>query len=273
MFLAVQSGYFAFASSLNNLSICSMFIPSVSLDRDAFVTDLVKQDYRTALVFRKYGIEFCCTGRFPLSFVCDNLGLDLEQVLSELHSATRPRQTVASLPFEEWDIDFLTDYILNVHHRYLRDRLPAIAEQLEKFVVEHQRKYPELVELKERFHALNAQMLPHLQQEEDVLFPYVRQIAHAYADDEPYAGLLVRTLRKPVEAIMHQEHDTVMQTLARMRALTNNYTAPDAACISHRVTFSLLKELDNDLTQHLYLENKILFPRAIEMERQLLNAE
>jgi regulator of cell morphogenesis and NO signaling len=98
----------------------------------------------------------------------------------------------------------------------------------------------------------------------------VRQIAHAYADKEPYAGLLVRTLRKPVEDMMKQEHDHIMESLVRMRQLSANYTPPESACVSHRLNFSLLRELDNDLAQHFYLENKILFPRAIAMEKELL---
>ncbi len=247
-----------------------MFIPSVRIDRDAFVADLVKQDYRTAAIFRKYGIEFCCSGRFPLSLICENKGLDTELIISELQDATRPLQQHASLNFADWDIDFLTDYILNVHHRYLRERLPFIKEEMERFVEEHRRKYPELIELQDRFEGLRIQMYPHLQQEEEVLFPYVRQIAHAYADNEPYAGLLVRTLRKPVEDMMKQEHDHIMEALVRMRQLSANYTPPESACVSHRLNFSLLRELDNDLAQHFYLENKILFPRAIAMEKELL---
>ena len=270
MFLRVGCQYLAPLFELKSF-YPRMFLSTVRLDRDSYVSDLVKQDYRTAAVFRKFGIEFCCTARFPLSLVCENKGLELEDVLKELKAAIRPPQSVAHLPVEEWDVDFLTDYILHIHHKYLRERLPLIEEQLEKFVTEHEKKYPQLVELKERVKQMAAQIYPHMQQEEEVLFPYVRQIAHAYADNEPYAGLLVRTLRKPVETVMQHEHDVIMETLVRIRQLTGNYTPPDAACISHRVSFSLLNELDNDLTQHLYLEHSVLFPRAIAMEQSLLN--
>jgi regulator of cell morphogenesis and NO signaling len=113
-------------------------------------------------------------------------------------------------------------------------------------------------------------MLPHLQHEEEIIFPYIRQIAHAYDNKESYAGLLVRTLRKPVENVMHHEHEAVHKILGNMRQLTNHYTPPQHACTNHKVTFLKLLEIDNDLTQHMYLENDILFPRAIEMEKKLL---
>lgn len=98
----------------------------------------------------------------------------------------------------------------------------------------------------------------------------MRQISHAYESKESYASLLVRTLRKPVEDLMHHEHDTLKKVLTRFRSLTNNYMAPDNACTSHRVAFSLLQELDDDIVQHLYLENEVLFPKAIAMEKELL---
>ena len=247
-----------------------MFLSSVRIDRDVYVADLVRQDYRTAAVFRKYGIDFYCSANQPLSVVCNNMGINPDEVETELAKATRPLQMPPAINAIEWDIDFLIDYILNIHHSYLRSRLPFIEEQLTRFIVRHGDAYPRAAELHERFKALSAHILPHVQQEEEVLFPYVRQIAHAYADSEPYAGLLVRTLRKPMEDTMHKEHDLVMEILVRIRQLTHNYEAPEHACISHRVSFSLLRELDNDLTQHLYLENTVLFPRAIAMEKEIM---
>jgi regulator of cell morphogenesis and NO signaling len=120
---------------------------------------------------------------------------------------------------------------------------------------------------------LHNTMLPHLLQEEEVIFPYIRQIAHAYESRESYASLLVRTLRKPVEDIMHHEHKLLEKVLYQFRILTNGYTPPEASCTSHRLSFSLLRELDEDLVQHIYLENEILFPKAVLMEKELLQRQ
>lgn len=248
----------------------AMFLKPIQIGRDSFVADIVKQDYRTAAVFQRHGIEYCCGGRWPLSIICENKGIELEDLRVELENAIRPLQVSSALPFEEWSIDFLTDYIMHVHHQYLRDNMPFIETHLERFVTGHSKKYPHLQELQKLFRDLQADIEPHLRQEEEVLFPYVRQIAHAYDDSEPYAGLLVRTLRKPVESIMNQEHEKIMQFLTRMRQLTHGYTPPENACVSHGVACSLLQELDNDLVQHLYLENEVLFPKAIAMEKELL---
>jgi regulator of cell morphogenesis and NO signaling len=247
-----------------------MFLQQIDIRKDSFVTEIVRQDYRTASVFKKYDIDFCCGGKWPLGTVCETKNLDFGMLKDELKSAIRPIKLSNTLQFDKWDIDFLTEYIINVHHRYLRDSLPQIKEQLEVFAKSHTKKYPYLPELMTQFDNLYKEFFPHLDQEEQVLFPYIRQIAHAYLSKESYASLLVRTLRKPVEKVMLHEHESVAKILHSLRRITHNYTAPEKACVSHQVTFSLLKELDNDLVQHLYLENQILFPKAIAMEKELL---
>ena len=248
-----------------------MFLKSHTINGASFVTDIVTNDYRTAEVFRKYGIEYCCGGKWPLEMVCHTKNIDLKILIKELEEATRSIQLPNSLPFNEWEIDFLADYIVHVHHHYLKDQLPEIKETLQKFAEEHQEKYFYLKELEKIFLQLYNEMLPHLQQEEEAIFPYIRQLTHAFQSRESYASLLVKTMRKPIEELMNHEHEMVAGAIQRMRELTGDYTPPPRACTNHKVTFSKLKELDNDLVQHLHLENNILFPRAIDMEKILLS--
>jgi regulator of cell morphogenesis and NO signaling len=240
------------------------------INSESVASDIVKKDYRTAAVFKNYGIEYCCGAKWPLRMVCEMRELELDNVLQDLRNATRTISISTTIPFDEWEIDFLTDYIVKVHHRYLQQALPKTKEQLERFVEEHKKKYPYLEEITTHFSALHKTMIPHLVQEEEIIFPYIRHIAHAYTSKESYASLLVRTLRKPIEDLMHHEHSTLEKTLLKFRSLTNNYTPPEAACTSHRLAYSLLQELDDDLVQHIYLENEILFPKAIVMEKELL---
>jgi regulator of cell morphogenesis and NO signaling len=247
-----------------------MFLQRIVLDRNATVFDIVNSDYRTADVFRKYGIEYCCGGRYPLHIACKNTGANEETVLKELENAIREMNTSHTLNFDEWHIDFLTDYIVNVHHHYLRKALPMLQNHVDRFAEGHRTKFTYLDELQQTITQMRRNFIPHLKHEEEIIFPYIRQIGHAYYNKEPYASLLVRTLRKPVEEIMESEHQSTATALNRMRILTSNYTAPETACLSHKVTFAKLREVDNDLTQHIHLENDILFPRAIAMEKELL---
>ena len=236
------------------------------------MSDIVANDYRTADVFRKYGIEYCCGAKWPLSTVCSMNGIEEKVLKDDLKNATRTFQISASLPFEKWSIDFLTDYIVNVHHYYLEKNLPALQKTLSDFVKEHAKKYSYLTLLETCFSQLNDEIIPHIRHEEEVIFPYIRQVAHAYEDSDTFGTLLVKTLRKPIAKMMDQEHSFLSGCIYRFRELTNNYMAPERACTSHRVVFSKLRELDNDMVQHMYLEGEVLFPRVIEMEKKLLGS-
>jgi len=243
-----------------------------NIDASSYVTEIVTNDYRTAAVFMKYKIDYCCwdSRERPLHAVCESKGIDTDKILVELEKATTSIHVSNSLQFADWDIDFTINYIIHIHHQYLKKAFPSVQEELINFASGHSDKFPELNELKKVFMQLEKNMIPHMIEEEEIIFPYIKQISHAYEGKEAYATLLVRTLRKPVESIFLNKHETLSKIIHRMRELTHNYIPPVHACVKHRVTFSLLKELDNDLVQHLHLENNILFPRALAMEKDLL---
>jgi regulator of cell morphogenesis and NO signaling len=241
------------------------------IDKHAFVSDIVKKDYRTAVVFRRHGIEYCCGARFPLELVCSLKGLDLDTVGLELANATRTISIPGTIKFEEWDPAFLVDYIIHIHHEYLRSTLPTALETIQDFAEGHKKKFTHLPKLVEIFDGMVKELLSHIQYEEEIIFPYIKQISHAHRVKESYASLLVRTLRKPVEEVMQHEHRFVEEALTRIRELTENYQFPSEACASHKVSFLILRDIEKDLLQHLHLENDILFPNAIKMEKEMLN--
>ena len=247
-----------------------MFINTYKIQPSSFITDIVTHDYRTADVFRKYDIDFCCGGKWPLDTVCQNKNLKTENVIHDLEKIVKQISSNAAVDFDSWEIDFLTDYILNVHHRYLHKALPELNAQTSIFLEGHREKFPELGELETIINRFMKEIPPHMRQEEEIFFPYIKQIYSAYKHRESYARLLIRTLRKPLEEVMLKEHEMTGAHLHRLRMITNNYTPPVNACLTHKVTFAKLKELDKDLVQHIHLESNILFPKAIAMEQELL---
>lgn len=247
-----------------------MFLHSVDIQEEAMIEDIVASDYRTADVFKKYGIEYCCGDNQSLVSVCQSKGLETKNVINDLRVAVRETNISNSIRYDDWHIDFLTDYIVNVHHQYLRIAIPALKEYIEELNKAHKTEYPYLHDIQKLVAGMSRQFTPHMKHEEEIIFPYIRQIAHAYYSKESYASLLVRTLRKPIEDVVEQEHELIADTLRELRLITNNYTPPENACLSHRVAFSKLKEVDTDLVQHMFLENEVLFPRAMAMEKELL---
>jgi regulator of cell morphogenesis and NO signaling len=247
-----------------------MFLPSIDINPKSSPAVIVAADYRTADVFNRYNIQYCCGAKRSLETICGMDGPDLQILLDELRKITRITQLPSDLPFDKWDIDFLIDYIVNIHHHYRKETVPFLGKELKQFAEEHTKKYPFFITICSDFENLETEMLRHISKQEETLFPYLRQVAHAYKGNASFAGLLVRTLRKPIAKMMQKDRDIVVGTIHKFRSHTGNYTAPPHACTSHRVILSKLKELDNDLAQHIFLETEILSPRIIQMEKELL---
>ena len=247
-----------------------MNIQEYKIDINSYISDIVTHDYRTAEVFRKYDIDFYCAGKWSLDEACKEKGLNTEEVLKELKHSVKSALTGNNPEFNEWDIDFLADYILNIHHRFLNKALPEAYEYVKRMLEEHSLHYPELKELETILQRMMKEIPPHMKKEEEVIFPYIKQINHAWRHKDSYASLLIRTLRKPVEEVMQAEHESVSKQLQKIREITNKFTLPSHPSSVYRIAFAKLKELDNDLVQHIHLENNILFPKAIALEKELL---
>lgn len=239
------------------------------IDFDCAISDIVRLDYRTADVFKKYQLGFCYSMAISLKSACEAKGIDYEQISNELKEATRNLILPNNLPFGEWNIDFLIDFIINIHHAYIYRVAPSLCSTLESFTMGHQTKYPEFIRVLKLFSNLTEILLLHIRHEDEIIFPYVKQIDTAYRRKEPYGNLFVRTLRKPLHVI-EREHIQIQKLLSDLKIETKQFTVPDKACLSYEVIIKKLEEAYNNFLQHKFLEHAILFPRAIAIEQKLL---
>jgi regulator of cell morphogenesis and NO signaling len=239
------------------------------VDFDCAISDIVRLDYRTADVFKKYQLSYCCSGSVPLKSACEVKGIDFEQISGELKEATRNFIVPNNLPFEEWKIDFLVDFVTNIHHAYVYLTMPTLCYTLESFLVGHQTKYPELIRISELFSQLTELLTLHNRHEDEIIFPYIKQIDSAYRRKEPYGNLFVRTLRKPLN-IVEKEHFQIQALLNELKIETNQFTAPEKSCLNYQVIIKKIEEAYNNLAQHKFLEQVILFPGAMAIEQKLL---
>lgn len=238
---------------------------------DAFlqqtVAQIVRDNYRTAAVFQKNGINYCCGGAVPLAEACSLKNIPAEQMIAQLEKASQTVSVPSNLQYNNWKLDFLVDYIVHVHHAYLKETLPKLEMALIGFVNSHKKKLPFLEDVLLEFNRLATLLQRQMQQEEEVVFPYIKRVEAAYSHKESYGGLLVKTLRKPLQ---QPDLQALSRSLTNLRQLTNDYRFNDESCTNHRVIFQQLQELDNDLVQHKHLENNILLPRASDTEQSLL---
>jgi regulator of cell morphogenesis and NO signaling len=233
------------------------------------ISEIVRADYRTADVFKKHQINFCCSGKITLAEACVTGTPDLQTVIREIDLATRKVQLSNNIRYNEWKTDFLIDYIINVHHDYLVQTLAGLEGRLVHLADSHAKKYPQLTSVLNTFQQLSEFITEHLREEEETIFPYIRQIDSALRRREAYGNLFVRTMRKPLSNSA-KDHGRMEELLSALSGQTDNYQPPADACTTVQVVYCKLKELHDDMIQHSHLENNILIPRALEIEKQLL---
>ncbi len=235
------------------------------------VGQIVADDYQTAAVFSKYGIDFCCRGNRTLDEVCQKNQIDPEELISALERIDS-NSSGDRIDFQSWELDLLADYIEKKHHRYVRQRIPQIKPYLDKIVKVHGRVHPELLEIANEFDASIIELNAHMQKEELNLFPHIRNMVEAQTKPGSMKVPMFGTVRNPIQVMM-EEHDQEGVRFRKIRKLSNDYTPPADACQTYRVTFAMLEEFEQDLHQHIHLENNILFPQSAELEEKMEYAD
>jgi len=239
----------------------------MNITKESNIGELVAQDYRTASVFKQNGIDFCCNGNRTIQEACDKSKIESEDLIAQL-GASAYQTNGSSVNYNAWPLDLLADYIEKTHHRYVTAKIEEILPFLEKIVNVHGKNHPELAEIKQLFVDSAGELTSHMKKEELVLFPYIRkmeQTKQSVASLHPPFG----TVQNPIRMMMH-EHDNEGERFRKIAALSNDYTPPEDACNTYKVTFALLKEFEDDLHLHIHLENNILFPKSIALEEHLL---
>lgn len=228
----------------------------------------VAKDIRNAQIFKKFGIDFCCGGKLTLEEACREKGLNISEVERELQQADK-LPAYRPLPYNDWSLSFLADYIINTHHRYVVKNLPEIRNYAEKVMNVHGSRHPELGPIRRLVEEVYNELMTHTVKEEKVLFPYIKELETTAAGQQPMHAAHFGTVQNPIN-MMEMEHESVSQALAKIRNLSNNYSLPEDACASYSLLYRMLDEFEEDLILHIHLENNILFPKAVELEKKIL---
>lgn len=241
----------------------------MEITKKTVIGELVAKDYRTASVFKKNGIDFCCNGNRTIEDACSEKQIAAEELLDVLAEVSKKDNSIGT-DYNAWPLDLLADYIEKKHHRYVEEKIQEIKPYLTKVVKAHSDRHPELLEVDRLFNESAGELTMHMKKEELMLFPYIRKMVQS-----GQKGELVKahfgTVQNPIKMMM-QEHDQEGERFRKISELTYNYLPPADACNTYRVTLSLLKEFEEDLHMHIHLENNILFPKSIVMEEELQKA-
>jgi regulator of cell morphogenesis and NO signaling len=227
------------------------------------IGQLVTERPARARIFESFGIDYCCGGKKPLADAIREKALDEKAVLGVL-AAFDAQSPQAERDWSKATLTELADHIEETHHAYLKLELPRLEFLVNKVANRHGDHTPALIELAHVFNAFKAELESHMMKEEQVLFPICRQLDTATGPQQFHCG----SVENPIAMMVH-EHDDAGRAMERMRALTNDYTAPIDACNTYRAMFDSLHQLEQDMHRHVHKENSILFPRTVEVEATL----
>jgi regulator of cell morphogenesis and NO signaling len=234
------------------------------------LSQIVNEQHQTAAVFEKYHLDYCCRGNRSLQLACSEDQISLHEVVAELQSIYAGKTN--ELDFDKVKLYQLADYIVYTHHNYVKEQLGLILSYLEKACAKHGKRHNELHKVSALFVGLSNEMTRHMHNEETVLFPRIKQLEQYSFAPVLYDIKYFEYLLLPIIEI-EDEHRNAGNMMAEIRKLTNNYVPPPGACSTLTLLYTSLQAFEINLHHHVHLENSILFPKALLLEKELkLNA-
>lgn len=231
------------------------------------VREVAVENPAATRIFERFGIDYCCGGNQGLEQACQRAGVSVDEVLDSLEMEEETAR--AAKQVHEWQREPLSEliaHIKNTHHKYTREEIGRLTALLQKVCSVHGKNHPELVGIRETFGWLSQELTTHMMKEEMVLFPYLERMEEAVIQGEPVLPGPFGPVQNPV-SMMEHEHDSAGAALRSIRKASGEYTPPADGCISYQTLYKALAAFEADLHQHIHLENNILFPRAIAMEK------
>jgi regulator of cell morphogenesis and NO signaling len=234
----------------------------------SIVGEIVRANYQAAQIFENSNIDFCCGGNISINEACKRSGTDEAVLISELESVLQT-EDYDSKYFESLPLDLLSNYIVERHHKYVAEKSPFIQLKLRKLCEVHGANHLELFEVNKLFDEAVGNLTMHMKKEELILFPYIGRMVN-FKDNGTGASSEFGHILQPI-SVMMDEHQAEGDRFMKIAKITGQYQTPADGCSTYEVTLRNLEEFEKDLHRHIHLENNILFPKAIELEKELID--
>lgn len=231
------------------------------------IGEIVAEDYNYAKVFEQHNIDFFCHGNRSIADAAKQQNFDIEELIAQLESV-KQKSRESEEDYRTWPLDKLANHIEKTHHHYTESTITELKPLLAKLVEEHRKEHPELVALQKVFATSAGDMASHMKKEEIVLFPFIRRMVETQKSHSQITVPHFGTVENPVNMMLH-EHDEQSKLLLKMKELTNDFTLPKNACDTYKITYETMQAFDKDMHKHIHLENNILFPKAVALEKTL----
>lgn len=241
------------------------------MNRNANITlrTLLQENSNYAQVLDKHQFASCkIAADDTLETIAVSQNIELSALLLDLEQESNQSPHSYAV-LKEWNVVMLMNHIENKHHRYTERMISTIRSHFDILVQQHSSAYPELVPIKDNFLVVSGALAMHMKREELVLFPWIRKMMLAKEQDIPVAAPRFGTANTPIAQLTH-DHQTETEDFENLAKWTNRYTPPKNGCVRHSMVYAMLASLQKDLERHMFLEDNILFPKALALEKKLM---
>jgi regulator of cell morphogenesis and NO signaling len=238
----------------------------MTLTANQTVREIAIDNPEAVRVFESLGIDYCCGGGASLKDACVAASISVDEVLQRLTATTPTARSEDLDDYRQATLQAITSHIVEKHHGFVRRETPRLQGLLDKVRNRHDQNHPELRAIEEMFNIMSEELTTHMFKEEQLLFPHIQRLEAAVGEGRPAPRPPFGTVANPIARMM-AEHDNAGELLKQMRSAARGYMLPDGACPTYEMLYRGLQEFEQDLHIHVHLENNILFPRAVELER------
>ncbi|MCK6610162.1 MAG: iron-sulfur cluster repair di-iron protein [Bacteroidia bacterium] len=232
------------------------------------VAEFIKQHPKAGPILTAAHIDYCCGGKQPLEQACAKSGIRLEDLIKRVEDSEQLKESVPFNQLEKLSASELCTYIENNHHHYLNNFFPQILPLTEKLINRHGPENPYLYEIHELMIGAAEELSVHMKKEELILFPAIKKMEQAVEAKQHLDAMHFGSIANPI-TMMESDHSQEGERLEKLSKITNNFVPPPQACNTWKTVYQMLEEFRNDMLNHVFSENHILFPKAVHLEKQL----
>jgi len=240
----------------------------MNINEENTLSQIVTQNLKAAEILESHNIDFCCGGDKTLGEACNEENITVDSVKKELEEAIEGTDS-ESIMIKNMNSSELSEYIVKRHHSYVRESIPQLTKYLEKICEVHGKNHPELFKVKEQFNKAAEALKEHMNNEEQVLFPVIHEMVKARKENTQINAPCFGILENPINQ-MKEEHLNEGERFDNLAEITDNFKVPEDGCNTYALTYNQLNEFVSDLHKHIHLENNIIFPEAINLERETI---
>lgn len=227
------------------------------------VAQIVAKNIKTAKVFKENGIDYTIDGNLSVAEACKIKKIDYYLVVSELLKVEKNSSYLKD--YNSWQLDFLADYLTNIHHEYIEENIPFLKKTISDVLKKNGEKYPFFNEIDALISLVGNDLAEHIKEEENVLFPYIKKLLHAKRTKKNLDYNELICLDCSLERLQEEQNYT-LQIFKQIRTLTKNYTIPGIDDKQIEILYYKLDKFEEDLIKHIHLENNILYPKSKKLE-------